>query len=287
LDNAIHVLEQWSASVGLVMNYAKTEMMVFHKANDSSAIPDQHISTSNGFIKQVPCFKYLGIWLDPTLSFKNHFKKVESKVAFSIGRVDRLKRKINNQTFNLLLNCYVLSNIDYCLSVWAVHAESEYEGLQRRIDNLINSYYRPLTAKRKFKQQRTCINSKYKEILKSFSKDTTDLWEICNMHSVIERINYYILLETHKTLYAKSSPAMMKDWFKIHETVRQTRNSRKLQVPVHKSQTFKKSFKYRAIELWNNAVSDGDVVCDEYIPFKSNVSKFVMKHRKVEFVYFK
>jgi hypothetical protein len=37
---ALSKLEKWSKSVGLFMNYSKTDFMMFHKSKDTTAIPN-------------------------------------------------------------------------------------------------------------------------------------------------------------------------------------------------------------------------------------------------------
>ena len=74
----------------------------------------------------------------------------------------------------------------------------------------------------KCKFQTLIVNSKYKDIINAYTKDIAELWELCNMHSMTECINYYLLLAVHRTLFIMNNPVfkewhipIMKEWFKI------------------------------------------------------------------------
>ena len=284
LQNVLTKLDNWSTSVGLFMNYSKTKYMIFHKSQDTTHIPNLILKCNNMDIERVHEFKYLGISLDPSLTFMKYLSKVESKVALAVGRVDRLKRQLTTKTFLQLLNSYILSNIDFCVSVWAVHTPSHFISCQNRINKLIRSFFHPKTAKCKF--QRLIINSKYKDIINAYTKDITELWELCNMHSINERINYYLLIEVHRTLFKMNNPAfkewhipIMKDWFKIKVKSRSDRYENMLEIVTHSTQTYKKSFRSRAIDLWNKMIMAGDVFSLTFADFKKNVALWVMKGR--------
>jgi hypothetical protein len=282
LNIALSKLENWSKSVGLFMNYSKTDFMVFHKNKDTTVIPNVSMHCNGQAIGRVYEFRYLGITLDPSLTFTKHLKKLESKIAYAVGRVNGLKRKLTKEAFNLPLNSYVLSNIDFCLSVWAVHSESQYMNMQNKISSLINSYYNPKWSKKK--QNRLFLNVKYRD-LSVCPNDTKKLWELCNMHSVSERIDYYTLLEVHKTMFRNSSLKLMKQWYNAKNGARSDRNLGTFEVIRHKSQVYKNSFRYRSIDIWNSMIMYGGIFNDDYLVFKANVAIWVMRSRYDEFIY--
>ncbi len=79
-----------------------------------------------------------------------------------------------------------------------------------------------------------------------------DLLEKCNILSVPERYNYYLLLNLYKTIKCLPSIPSLKELF-----VYKTRNdeimpSRRLELPKFVSKIFKKSVQYHSIELWND-----------------------------------
>jgi len=282
LNNVMHILEQWTADVGLQMNYSKTKYMIFHKNRDATTIKDHDIFCNNNKLEKVMEFKYLGIYLDPSLSFSKHLKMVEGRVTQAIGRVDRLKRKITESTFILLLNSYILSIIDYCLTVWAVQPDNTYNVMQKRINNLLYTYYMPTYAKRRHK--RIYYNSKFNDIQLISKESDHELWELTNIHSITERIRYYTLTEVFKTINYNISIPKMRDWFTERMTTRSNRFEGLLELVNHNSEFYKSSFKYRAISLWNSMIKAKDVYDKKISNFKSNVALWVMKDRDNEYV---
>ncbi len=99
------------------------------------------------------------------------------------------------------------------------------------------------------------------------------------MHSVSERIDYYTLLEVHKTMFRNSSLTLMK------YSARSDRNLGTFEVIRHKSQVYKNSFRYRSIDIWNSMIMYGGIFNDDYLVFKANVAIWVMRSRYDEFIY--
>ncbi len=291
LNQAMCKLDSWSKSVGLFMNYKKTEYMIFHKSKDTSKIPDIQISCNEIIIDRVYEFKYLGILLDPGLTFSKYFDRVESKISLAIGRVNALKRKITTKVFKQLLNSYVLSNIDFCLTVWAIQPKSQFENLQTKINRLIQNFFNPKSCKSKF--TRIIASKKYKDIVNTNTPSTIELWDRCDMHSILERINYYLLLEVHKTIHRHSLPSRhesyiseMSNWFIPKQVNRSNRYEGLLELDSHASQTFQNSFVYRAISIWNKMIIAGNVFDKDYCVFKKSVALWVTKDRYSEYLFY-
>ena len=89
LDFVLNALQQSVLSVqqafsahNLVLNTSKTKVMWFGKKN--APLPTGVITTSEG-LELVTLYKYLGVWLDCTLSFSQHISKLQAKVKYRLG----------------------------------------------------------------------------------------------------------------------------------------------------------------------------------------------------------
>ena len=80
LNDALSKLDAWFRDNSLGINFEKTNCMLFHKSNDHVNAQFQ-ITCRGNDIERVYSFKYLGIILDPNLSFRNHFLYVKSVLA--------------------------------------------------------------------------------------------------------------------------------------------------------------------------------------------------------------
>jgi hypothetical protein len=121
--------------------------------------------------------------------------------------------------------------------------------------------------------------SKYKDLVDSYTDDIKRLWEFCNMHSFEERIKYYTLIEVHKTVFRESSslPAM-REWYIKKTLSRSNRYEGAFDTMAHNSESYKHSFRYRSIHLWNDMIKDGSVFSDDYCKFRANVALYVMNN---------
>jgi hypothetical protein len=103
------------------------------------------------------------------------------------------------------------------------------------------------------------------------------------MHSVEERIMYYTLIEVHKTVFRESSLPAMREWYNKKALSRSNRYEGVFDTMTYNSESYKQSFRYRSIDLWNGMIKDGSVFSDAYCKFRSNAALYVMKDRYNEF----
>ncbi|CAL8109260.1 unnamed protein product [Orchesella dallaii] len=162
LNDCYAKLKQWCLDNDLVINSAKTKAMFFHKSSDhrSRQTGVCKIELDNTEIEVVSSFKYLGVDIDSTLSFKEHLNRVEKKMNAALGRMYRFKRFFTENLIKTFISCYVVSIPDYCLSVWAIHKESQLELLQSKINRYLVAYFYPVLYKR-------CNNSKQATLSKA------------------------------------------------------------------------------------------------------------------------
>ena len=74
-----NIAQAVGSSLNLVLNTSKTKVMWFGKEN--AHLPTGVSTTSEGLeLKVVTSYKYLGVWLDGTLSFSQHISKLKAKI---------------------------------------------------------------------------------------------------------------------------------------------------------------------------------------------------------------
>jgi hypothetical protein len=102
------------------MTLAKTELLHFSKsAKEKSA--KITLPTGEKIIPAQNAVRWLGIWFDPLLNFKEHIKIRATKALATFNRMDRLANLENGLTANLLQQIYqacVNSTLDYGSLVW-------------------------------------------------------------------------------------------------------------------------------------------------------------------------
>ena len=69
-------------------------------------------------IENVEKFKYLGVWLDPSLTWSSHIEKISSAVSKRNGLLRRLRNILPKKTLILLYKTLIIPQLDYCDTVW-------------------------------------------------------------------------------------------------------------------------------------------------------------------------
>ena len=62
----------------------------------------------NDLLENVDCFKYLGIWLDPSRTWSANTDKLVSKVNKRVGLLRRVRNVLPQRTLNLLYKSLIV-----------------------------------------------------------------------------------------------------------------------------------------------------------------------------------
>ena len=73
---------------------------------------------SNTRLERVDKFKYLGVLLDNTLSWKNHIEYIGHKISSRLGILLRSRKVLPKPTCQMLYNTLAMPLFDYCSPVW-------------------------------------------------------------------------------------------------------------------------------------------------------------------------
>ena len=109
---------RWFNANKLLINFDKTNYVIFKTRNkrfDESAI---NIFVDGKEIKKSNCVKFLGIYIDCDLTWKNHINHISSKIARVIGVINRLKHVLPIRILLNLYNTMILPDLNYCIILW-------------------------------------------------------------------------------------------------------------------------------------------------------------------------
>lgn len=79
VSESLEALADWLGSRGLRVSEFKTSAMIFSRIKDLDTNTEPQILFNNTSIPKVQNFRYLGVHLDPTLSWKTHIKETAQK----------------------------------------------------------------------------------------------------------------------------------------------------------------------------------------------------------------
>ena len=126
----------WLHANFLILNLEKTKiMLVGTHQRIAEAADELVIEISNTRLERVNKFKYLGVLLDNTLSWKDHVEYIGNKISSRLGILRRARKVLPKSTLQMLYNTLVLPLFDYCSPVWdscGIGSKAYLDKLNRR-----------------------------------------------------------------------------------------------------------------------------------------------------------
>lgn len=93
LQSDFNLVQKWLHSNKLILNRKKSCCMLFGTRHSRVYSSELQINFDNGtLLEKADSFKYLGLWIDPELSFKPH---IDFIIKRSYGYLNSLYRSIN------------------------------------------------------------------------------------------------------------------------------------------------------------------------------------------------
>ncbi len=72
--------------------------MIFGTRNKLRQVQDAPIFINGDLIERVSNFKYLGVYLDETLSFEKHIDYIYNKACSKLGAIRKLRENVDQST---------------------------------------------------------------------------------------------------------------------------------------------------------------------------------------------
>ena len=116
LQSDFNILQKWLSHNKLLLNKNKSYLMIFGSKHKLKSISDTCVITCNDGtpLHRVDKFKYLGVWLDPTLSFKSHISHLLRKVHFGLNVLYKSKNSFTRSIRKKLITQLIFPILDYC-----------------------------------------------------------------------------------------------------------------------------------------------------------------------------
>ena len=131
LQNALQLFGGWCDSNALHINEAKTKAMLFGTAKRIKNVGKLELKLKGETLQQVPSYKYLGVTLDSTLSFKQHLAGVIRTVSHKIYVLSRVRKFLTTRSALLVYKSMVLPYFDYADIAYEKAPGADLEKIQR------------------------------------------------------------------------------------------------------------------------------------------------------------
>ena len=224
---------EWVKVNKLALNQTKTEFMLFGSQTKLSKLEKNICIELEQFkISQVYTYRYLGVWLDPTLNWKEHVTKTSKKIGSRIALLGRSKRYLPLEGRKLLANALILPLFEYCCNAWS-HCS------QKVVDIIVKQHK---------KMARVIVGANVRTPTQQIFNtlkwvDIRNRWNFskCKMiYSVFETLSPLYILQ----MFTKSQS--------LHNHRTRSAENVGLILPKIKTQMGKQSYSYEGAALWNS-----------------------------------
>ena len=229
INNDLKELNLWFQLNKLSLNVSKTKFMIFNrkikeKENNSET---SSICINNMPIQKVSSIKFLGVYIDCNLSWKDHINYIEGKIARNIGILNRNKNILKTNTLYSLYCTLILPYFQYCCTIWGNNYKCRIEKLQKLQKKCIR-----IICKVKYKENTNPLFLKLKTL---------------KLIDIIEFNNVNIVYRA----YVMSLPLNIQCFFEVKEHSYSTRNQSKFAVKYARTNYKSMCVTIKGVKLWN------------------------------------
>ena len=135
INNNLGFVNTWLCANKLSLNIQKTNFVIFHPPQKRS-VDTVSLKISDNVIKQESYIKYLGIYLDCSLSWNTQIHQVAKNIKRSVGVLFKIRRNVNTKILVNLYYALIYPYLIYGLILWGNTYESNLNPiivLQKRV----------------------------------------------------------------------------------------------------------------------------------------------------------
>ena len=248
-------IKNWMDEMRLKMNPSKMEFIYFGFNRQLTKCNIHELNVAGDLIPRTDLIRYLGVWLDAGLTYKQHIiKKCQAAMA-NFTRIRSIRHLLDTDTTAGLCLSLCISHIDYCNSLLYGIPHSSLKKLQR----VQNMCARLVLRRSKTDSATACLR---------------DLHWL----PVKYRIHHKILTLTYKSYHSIGRVYLQQMIVKHQakcEGLRSEQQQGLLVIPRTRSKTFTdRSFAVAAPLLWN-ALPSNIRTCSDLLTFKKNLKTYL------------
>ena len=126
-------VNNWCNANKLSLNVKKTKNSFFHKSSKKDIplwLPNLNI---NGFtVERESSIKFLGVWIDENLTWRDHIHTVENKIAKNIGLLYQGKHYLDDNCLKQIYFAYIHAYLNYANIAWASTHKTKLKKVQSK-----------------------------------------------------------------------------------------------------------------------------------------------------------
>ena len=131
LQEAAVLINDWMNGNKLKMNNSKTEFILFGSRQQLTKCSTNKINICGDIVKSQSYIKYLGAFLDESLSFKEHVKTKCKAAMLNYLKIKSIRKYLTREATETLVLSLVISHLDYCNVILYGTSKANLSKLQR------------------------------------------------------------------------------------------------------------------------------------------------------------
>ena len=250
LETVLDTMCTWFMQNGMLVNAAKTELILCGDRRQLGEIPDKPvIQFMSETLSCSETVKNLGVIFDPQLSWAPHIKHITDRCIGILIALLHAKHILPASVLPRIIDSLVFSHLRYCVQVYGSANRTAIAGLQK----VFNFAARVLSSRRKYDH----ISDVLRELEWLDAHKFIDYFDVCLLHKVL----------------VTGEPQSLRSLLHFnYETVqRTTRQSNHLTVRRARNNHGKRLFMYRAVSLYNKFAIDSGIANSTHYAFKKSV----------------
>ena len=145
LQLALHELHIWCKSNGMMLNSAKTKVMLVTTSQKRQKLNNDilNLKYNDDSLQTISSDKILGVFLDNNLMWSEHIKHLSKKIASNIWLLSKIKAFLSQEHHVQFYKSYIQPHIDFCNIVWGSTSDTnklKIFRLQKRACRVILDY---------------------------------------------------------------------------------------------------------------------------------------------------
>ena len=117
LENCISDIKVWMDKNHLKMNSSKTEFIMFGSKHFINKCDTESITVKGKNISRSDHVRYLGGWLDQTLSMRKHINSKSQTAMYNLHKIHQLRHTLTQEAANTLALGIFISHLDYANAI--------------------------------------------------------------------------------------------------------------------------------------------------------------------------
>ena len=145
LQTALRNLYTWCQCNGMVLNSAKTKVMLITTYQKRQRLSREELvlEFNTDSLSMITTDKILGVYIDNNLTWSDHIKHLSKKISSNIWLLSKIKKFLSQAHRVQFYKSYIQPHIDFCSIVWGSSSEAnklKIYRLQKRACRVILDY---------------------------------------------------------------------------------------------------------------------------------------------------